>query len=269
MKPTRRTTGSDSVGGSGRSSRSSSITSDRSGSLNSIPGSVTSCESSPWIPPGIKLGSESYFGDFVDGLGPAQIVGRQVLASPSMGDIQLAMFDRKGVLEVEVVRAKGLLPKPGSKILPAPYVKVYVMEGKRCLMKKKTRAARRTLEPYYQQQLEFKVEFTGKTLQVIVWGDYGRMDRKVFMGVVQILLDELDLSNLVIGWYKLFSTSSMCDPPLSSSPLGGSPKKSSGPSPRSSLNQGVGSPLRGMSPLPTIVPPQGHMGNMDEEGDYV
>ena len=45
MKPTRRTTGSDSVGGSGRSSRSSSITSDRSGSLNSIPGSVTSCES--------------------------------------------------------------------------------------------------------------------------------------------------------------------------------------------------------------------------------
>lgn len=45
-------------------------------------------------------------------------MGRQVLASPSMGDIQLAMFDRKGVLEVEVVRAKGLLPKPGSKILP-------------------------------------------------------------------------------------------------------------------------------------------------------
>ena len=40
------------------------------------------------------------------------------------------------------------------------------MEGKRCLVKKKTRTARRTLEPLYQQQLEFKVEFTGKTLQV-------------------------------------------------------------------------------------------------------
>lgn len=102
-----------------------------------------------------------------------------------------------------------------------------------------------------------------------MWGDYGRMDRKVFMGVVQILLDELDLSNLVIGWYKLFSTSSMCDPPLPSSPLGGLPKKSPGPSPRSSMNQNVGSPMRGMSPLPTIVPPPGHMDNMDEEGDYV
>ncbi|XP_022806324.1 uncharacterized protein LOC111343416 isoform X8 [Stylophora pistillata] len=272
IKPSRGTGRSESFGGSGRSSRSSSIASDRSGSLNSIPGSVTSVESSPWVPPGIKLGNEGHLNDFIDGLGPAQIVGRQVLASPSMGDIQLALYNRRGVLEVEVIRAKGLLPKPGSKILPAPYVKVYVMDGKRCLIKKKTRTARRTLEPLYQQQLEFKVEFTGKTLQVIVWGDYGRMDRKVFMGVVQILLDELDLSNLVISWYKLFSTSSMCDPPLPSpsSPLGsGSPKKSPGPSPRDSMNPGVPSPMRMTSPMPTIIPPPGHVHNMDEEGDYV
>jgi hypothetical protein len=35
------------------------------------------------------------------------------------------------------------------------------------------------------------------------------MDKKVFMGVAQILLDDLDLSNIVIGWYKLFPTSSL------------------------------------------------------------
>ncbi len=46
-------------------------------------------------------------------------------------------------------------------------------------------------------------------LQVTVWGDYGRMDRKVFMGVAQIILDDLDLSNIVIGWYKLFTSSSL------------------------------------------------------------
>ena len=51
-------------------------------------------------------------------------------------------------------------------------------------------------------------------LQVTVWGDYGRIEgRKVFMGVAQILLDDLDLSNIVIGWYKLFGTASLVSLP--------------------------------------------------------
>ena len=36
---------------------------------------------------------------------------------------------------------------------------------------------------------------------------------KVFMGVAQILLDNLDLSHIVIGWYKLFGTSSLVSVP--------------------------------------------------------
>ena len=35
-----------------------------------------------------------------------------------MGDIQLSIFDRRGTIEVEVIRARGLLRKPGSKALP-------------------------------------------------------------------------------------------------------------------------------------------------------
>ena len=56
--------------------------------------------------------------------------------------------------------------------------------------------------------------------QVTVWGDYGRIEgRKVFMGVAQILLDDLDLSNIVIGWYKLFGTASLVSlPPPQSQP---------------------------------------------------
>lgn len=34
---------------------------------------------SPWVPPGIKLGNEGNLGDFIEGLGPSQMVGRQVL----------------------------------------------------------------------------------------------------------------------------------------------------------------------------------------------
>lgn len=43
-----------------------------------------------------------------------------------------------------------------------------------------------------------------------VWGDYGRLEgRKVFMGVAQIMLDDLNLNDMVIGWYKLFGTTSL------------------------------------------------------------
>lgn len=128
-----------------------------------------------------------------------------------------------------------------SCLSTAPYVKVYLLENGACIAKKKTKVARKTLDPLYQQQLPFEENPAGKVLQVrlgaalfgptrgvllshcfsprsspqvIVWGDYGRMDHKSFMGAVQILLDELDLSNMVIGWYKLFPPSSLVDPTL-------------------------------------------------------
>ncbi|KAM4705494.1 regulating synaptic membrane exocytosis protein 2 isoform 12-T12 [Rhinophrynus dorsalis] len=187
----------------------------RQASRESTDGSMNSYSSEGnLIFPGVRLGSDSQFSDFLDGLGPAQLVGRQTLATPSMGDIQVGMMDKKGQLEVEVIRARGLVVKPGSKTLPAPYVKVYLLENGACIAKKKTKVARKTLEPLYQQQLSFEESPQGKVLQIIVWGDYGRMDHKSFMGVAQILLDELDLSNMVIGWFKLFPPSSLVDPTL-------------------------------------------------------
>uniref|UniRef100_A0A7N6FAP3 Regulating synaptic membrane exocytosis 1 n=1 Tax=Anabas testudineus TaxID=64144 RepID=A0A7N6FAP3_ANATE len=131
---------------------------------------------------GVNLGASSQFSDFLDGLGPAQLVGRQTLATPAI----------------------------------APYVKVYLLNNGAYVAKKKTKIARKTLDPLYQQALLFEESPQGKVLQVIVWGDYGRMDHKSFMGVAQILLEELDLSSTVIGWYKLFPPSSLVDPTLAS-----------------------------------------------------
>ncbi|XP_075320956.1 regulating synaptic membrane exocytosis protein 2 isoform X20 [Odontesthes bonariensis] len=187
----------------------------RQASRESTDGSMNSYSSEGnLIFPGVRLSSDAQFSDFLDGLGPAQLVGRQTLATPPMGDIQIGMVDKKGALEVEIIRARGLVGKPGSKALPAPYVKVYLLDNGACIAKKKTKVARKTLDPLYQQQLPFEESPGGKVLQVIVWGDYGRMDHKSFMGAVQILLDELDLSNMVIGWYKLFPPSSLVDPTL-------------------------------------------------------
>ncbi|KAM8777805.1 regulating synaptic membrane exocytosis protein 1 isoform 15-T15 [Rhynchonycteris naso] len=187
----------------------------RQPSRESTDGSINSYSSEGnLIFPGVRLGADSQFSDFLDGLGPAQLVGRQTLATPAMGDIQIGMEDKKGQLEVEVIRARSLTQKPGSKSTPAPYVKVYLLENGACIAKKKTRIARKTLDPLYQQSLVFDESPQGKVLQVIVWGDYGRMDHKCFMGVAQILLEELDLSSMVIGWYKLFPPSSLVDPTL-------------------------------------------------------
>ncbi|XP_064343062.1 regulating synaptic membrane exocytosis protein 1 isoform X28 [Camelus dromedarius] len=187
----------------------------RQPSRESTDGSINSYSSEGnLIFPGVRLAADSQFSDFLDGLGPAQLVGRQTLATPAMGDIQIGMEDKKGQLEVEVIRARSLTQKPGSKSTPAPYVKVYLLENGACIAKKKTRIARKTLDPLYQQSLVFDESPQGKVLQVIVWGDYGRMDHKCFMGVAQILLEELDLSSMVIGWYKLFPPSSLVDPTL-------------------------------------------------------
>ncbi|XP_061766969.1 regulating synaptic membrane exocytosis protein 1-like isoform X2 [Nerophis ophidion] len=187
----------------------------RQASRESTDGSMNSYSSEGnLIFSGMRLGADSQFSDFLDGLGPGQLVGRQTLATPAMGDVQIGLVDKKGQLEVEVIRARGLTPKQGSKSLPAPYVKVYLLDNGNCKAKKKTKIARKTLEPLYQQHLVFDESPQGKVLQVIVWGDYGRLDHKCFMGVAQILLEDLDLSSTVIGWYKLFPPSSLVDPTL-------------------------------------------------------
>uniref|UniRef100_A0A8D3CRL7 C2 domain-containing protein n=1 Tax=Scophthalmus maximus TaxID=52904 RepID=A0A8D3CRL7_SCOMX len=187
----------------------------RQGSKDSTDGSTNSNSSDgTFVFPTTRLGPGSQFSDFLDGLGPAQIVGRQTLATPPMGDVHVGMVDRGGQLEVEVNQARGLIPKPGSKNIPATYVKVYVLENGVCLAKKKTKVMKKTLDPTYQQPLLFDESPQGKVLQVIVWGDYGRMDHKCFMGMAQILLEDLDFSATVSGWYKLFPTSSLADPSI-------------------------------------------------------
>ncbi len=79
--------------------------------------------------------------------------------------IVTGQVDRPTRLQDEVLRLP-IFVKPIFWSFIAPYVKVYLMENGKCLVKKKTRTARRTLEPLYQQQLEFRCDASSKTLQV-------------------------------------------------------------------------------------------------------
>lgn len=51
-------------------------------------------------------------------------------------------------------------------LITAPYVKLYLVNGKRCIEKAKTMMARKTLDPFYQQLLAFKENCRGCILQV-------------------------------------------------------------------------------------------------------
>ncbi|CAF4144395.1 unnamed protein product, partial [Rotaria magnacalcarata] len=160
---------------------------------------------------GLKLPHEHQFAEFIEGLGTGQLVGRQVLASPCHGEIQVGVRDQHGLIEVEIVRARNLIQKALYKMPPAPYVKVYLLDGKTCVEKQRTRTTRRTLDPLIQQTLIFKENYRDKVLQISIWGDYGKLDRKVFMGVCQINLEELHLNSSaqVLDWFKLFSANSL------------------------------------------------------------
>ncbi|NXP42724.1 RIMS3 protein, partial [Leiothrix lutea] len=174
----------------------------RQGSRESTDGSTNSNSSDgTFIFPTTRLGAESQFSDFLDGLGPGQLVGRQTLATPPMGDVHVGMADRNGQLEVDVIQARGLIPKLGSKCIPEPFLHPSDLPNP------DHRAG------FFQGSipLESPPPAALPCPQVIVWGDYGRMDHKCFMGMAQIILEELDLSSAVSGWYKLFPTSSLAD----------------------------------------------------------
>lgn len=66
----------------------------------------------------LKLPHEHQFTDFIEGLGTGQLVGRQVLASPCHGEVQIGLRDRNGSLEVEIVRARNLPQKVYYKMPP-------------------------------------------------------------------------------------------------------------------------------------------------------
>ncbi len=89
------------------------------------------------------------------------------------------------------------------------YIKLYLFNGASCVEKQKTTTKRRTLNPTFQETLKFEANYRGTILQITCWGDYGKLDKKVFMGVAQIVLDELNLASTVVGWYKLYSAGSI------------------------------------------------------------
>ncbi|KAI3390151.1 hypothetical protein SNEBB_001824 [Seison nebaliae] len=157
--------------------------------------------------------------EFVDGLGPGQIISRQALASPCLGKIQLK-FIESGLpptqLRCEIVRAKDMALKPSIKQLPIITAKLYLFDGKNCTEKLKATANERTTEPSFRYGHDFvDTDWRYRVLHIAITGDYGKLDRNSFMGVAQVLMNDLavDLNSNVkktlLSWFPLFTQSSL------------------------------------------------------------
>ncbi|XP_050545167.1 regulating synaptic membrane exocytosis protein 2 isoform X1 [Daktulosphaira vitifoliae] len=150
---------------------------------------------------------------FIGKLGPGQKVSRQILGTPYRGDVKIGFNFFVNFMEVTVFEAKDLINVKETKTkLPDTYVKVYLVKGKKCVEKHRTKTIKESLQPKYMEVLKFKSSPASCLIQVSVWGDYGReKGRKVFMGVAVIYMDSISTSpgSSLTEWYRLFGSSSL------------------------------------------------------------
>ncbi|XP_050421274.1 regulating synaptic membrane exocytosis protein 2 isoform X10 [Adelges cooleyi] len=151
--------------------------------------------------------------NFIGKLGPGQRVSRQILGTPYRGDVKIGFNFFVNFMEVTVFEANNLMNVKETKTkLPDTYVKVYLVKGKKCVEKHRTKTIKESLQPKYMEVLKFKSSPAGCLIQVSVWGDYGReKGRKVFMGVAVIYMDNISTSpgTSLTEWYRLFGSSSL------------------------------------------------------------
>lgn len=72
--------------------------------------------------PGVRLGADSQFSDFLDGLGPAQLVGRQTLATPAMGKKRFVVKLKPQDTPTAILGCSSVHKLHSSKINPLTYL---------------------------------------------------------------------------------------------------------------------------------------------------
>ena len=91
------------------------------------------------------------------------------------------------------------------------YVKTYLKEGDRRIQKRKTRVARHSQEPKYNQTLRYAAsDALGRSLLVMVWERQRGFEHNIGMGVAEINLSKLERGHKTQhGWYRLLPVSSV------------------------------------------------------------
>ncbi|CAL1535122.1 unnamed protein product [Lymnaea stagnalis] len=119
------------------------------------------------------------------------------------GEIKLSIQYKREALQVMVNHVKGLVETPEA---PSPYVKTYLLPDPDKQTKLKTKIAKNTGHPTFNELLQYQLpeqDIKRRILQVTVW-DSGMLKKENnFLGAVYIKLMALDLSKENICWHKL------------------------------------------------------------------
>ncbi|XP_078670820.1 phosphatidylinositol 4-phosphate 3-kinase C2 domain-containing subunit beta-like isoform X2 [Branchiostoma floridae x Branchiostoma belcheri] len=119
------------------------------------------------------------------------------------GSVKLSIHYKKNGLFIMVMHAKDLMSQDGE--YPNPYVKTYLLPDPAKQTKQKTKIAKKSLNPTYNEMLVYNVPLADvqrRTLQLTVWSSES-VRENCFLGGTNIRLKELDLKQETVQWYQL------------------------------------------------------------------
>ncbi|XP_052777825.1 regulating synaptic membrane exocytosis protein 2-like [Mya arenaria] len=142
--------------------------------------------------------------DITSLLGPGQVAPKPSFETSVCGDIKMGFMVSKGQLEIDIVVVRGL-KKSGLSNPPDTYVKTYLVEGSKTVQKKKTQTVRANFDPMFRKTIKYSAcNIHGRCIKVNVWDKQKAFDKKQCLGEAVVKLDNLDLSQHTMAWYKLF-----------------------------------------------------------------
>ncbi|NP_001086662.1 synaptotagmin like 1 S homeolog isoform X1 [Xenopus laevis] len=109
----------------------------------------------------------------------------------------------KKELNVLIIQCRDLTPAQSKT--SNPYIKCYLLPDKTAQGKRKSKLKKKTLEPFFNETLKYKVEWSelqSRVLNLSVW-HRGSLGRNLFLGEVEVDLVSWDWSKTQPAWYNL------------------------------------------------------------------
>ncbi|CAD5219158.1 unnamed protein product [Bursaphelenchus okinawaensis] len=135
---------------------------------------------------------------------------KRMKSQDGLGKIQIAIgYDQyHSVLVVTVIAARGLTHREyeNNIVLPNPFVKIYLLPGRKVVNKRRTKYVSNTCDPEWHQPVDYLVDYNdlfSKYLELTVW-DYDKYNDNICLGHIMIPLRHNVLDNAP-RWYLLES----------------------------------------------------------------